>query len=490
MSTSLNNPTNYSNSDLISENSIKTIPLWIVLVQCSCFAVLYSIWNYPLTNFLSDLCMVIGALLSVYILYIYRSFFKSREAIPFWLLIILLGWIVFHLLFLSNDFPLQLRELSAIWKRVVIAIIFALGFGIALVNSLPQKGFLILFYSGMLMPTLIFFGKYILNSLASQYNLVVPDFLKIYSDRDSVFFMYKTDYVSFCLPALALSLALLKINLEQNRVFKTINLLYLLAIFTILAVFLLNNIKNGVAHSAILISAFILMALNSQLNKLIFHGLHGENIKLWLLKLTAILLLTVMSAQMLINHVEKNPSWKSLLADSKVAVKVDQIDKWKYWGEKGYPLNEHHTTVSGTNYERLAWAIVGLRLLGENPLGYGLAQDSFRYLSKAKWPDSRLAQTHSGWLDLALGIGIPGIGLIFGALGLVMCRAVKNSHKYDAYLQQAVWSSRLIWVLWALLLLWCTTEISFKVHIIALMFWISFGVGITWRSASRLTTYN
>jgi hypothetical protein len=428
---------------------------------------------------------VIGALLSVYILYIYRSFFKSKEAIPFWLLIILLAWIVFHLLFLSNDFPLQLRELTTIWKRVVIAIIFALGFGIALVNSSPKKGFWILFYVGMLMPTLIFLGKYMLNSYAPQYGWVIPDYLKIYTGRDSVFYMYKTDYVSFCLPALALSLAQLKMNLDQGRVFIAANQVYLVALLAVLTTFFLGNIKNGMAYSAILIAVSIVLVLNSQLNKAMSLRFKVASLKLLLLKLLVVLTVVVMGAPILIRHVEQNPSWKSLWADSKVAVQVDQIDSWKYWGAKGYPLNEYGAPVSPTNYERLAWGIVGLRLVGENPLGYGLAQDSYGYLTKAKWPDSKMTQTHSGWLDLTLGIGIPGIGLILGGLGLVMYWALKNSQNGNGHSQQAIWSSRLVWVLWALLLLWCTSEISLKLHIIALMFWISLSAGINWTSTSR-----
>jgi len=473
-------------SDLINGNSKKTIPLWIVWTQCACFAVLYSIWNYPLTNFLSDLCLVIGALLSVYILYLNRSFFKSKEAISFWLLIILLGWIVFHLLFLSNNFPLQLRELTNTWKRVVIAIIFALGFSIALVNSPPKKGFWILFYVGILMPALIFLGKYVLNGFASHYGWVVPDYLKIYGSRTSVFYMHKTDYVSFCLPALALSLAQLKMNLDQGRVFITANLVYLLALLAVLVTFFLGNIKNGMAYSAILIAVFIVLVLNSQLNMAASTRFKIASLKRLLLKFLVILMVVAISTPIVIRHIEQNPSWKSFWADSKVAVQVDQIDSWKYWGAKGYPLNEHGTPVSPTNYERLAWGIVGLRLVGENPLGYGLVQDSYGYLTKRSWPDSKMTQTHSGWLDLTLGIGIPGIGLILGALGLIIYRA----HENDYFSQRAIWSSRLIWILWALILLWCTSEISLKIHIIALMFWISFSAGISFRSVSRSTTCN
>jgi hypothetical protein len=457
----------------------KVIPAWIIWTQCVCFAILYSIWNYPLTNFLGDLCMIIGALLSVYILYINRSFFKTKQAIPFWLLICLLVWIVFHLVFLSNNYPLQLRELTSIWKRVVIAIIFALGFGMALVSSPSKKGYWVLFYLGMLMPALIFLAKYFLNTNAASWGVTVPEYLRLYtSHSESPFYMYKTDYVSFCLPALALSLAQLKQNLNDGRIYVVSTIVYIIGTLAIMCVFYLGNIKNGVVYSVILFLAFVALNLNAEFNKIFSRRSLGVTLKAWMLKLTLIIALPLAAFPIVNHHIEQNPSWKSLWADSKVAIQVDQIDAWKYWGAKGYPLNEDGVEVSGTNYDRIAWGVVGLRLLQQSPLGYGLAQDSFGYLVKRNWPDARLTQTHSGWLDLALGLGIPGIGLLLTAFLMVMRCTAKKAYKRKKN-QQEIWSSSLIWVLWALLLLWCTSEISIKTHIIALLFWVSFGTGLT-----------
>jgi hypothetical protein len=465
---------NFANLD-----TAKTIPAWIIWTQCICFAVLYAIWNYPLTNFVSDTCMVIGALLSIYILYLNRSFFKTQQAIPFWLLMTLLAWIILHLLFFSNNFSLQLRELTSIWKRVVIAILFALGFGMALASTKPKKGYWAIFYVGMMLPTLIFLAKYWLNLSAPQYGWVVPEYLRLYSGRDSLFYMYKTDYVAFCLPALAISLAQLKRNLDHARIWTLSNAIYLLSLLAILTTFMLGNIKNGIAYSVILIAVFVILVLNAQVNKSFVSLAKSAHWKLWFLKLFMILLVMAISAPILMRHLEQNPSWKTLWADSKVAVQVDQIDTWKYWGAKGYPLNEYGTPVSATNYERLAWGIIGFRLLQENPQGYGLVENSFQYLTKQKWPDSLLRQSHSGWLDLALGIGIPGIILVLSALLLTMIR-LRGVAKNDPPNQVAFWLSNTLWLLWALLLLWCTTEISFKITLVALIFWVSFGAGLLW----------
>jgi hypothetical protein len=72
--------------------------------------------------------------------------------------------------------------------------------------------------------------------------------------------------------------------------------------------------------------------------------------------------------------------------------------------------------MSTTNYLRSAWGKVGIKLIAQNPLGYRLIERSFGCLAKINWPDSNLHQSHSGWIDLTLGLGIPRIGLILTIL--------------------------------------------------------------------------
>jgi hypothetical protein len=454
------------------------IPSWIIWVQCACFAVMYSIWNHPQTNFLSDVCMVIGALSSTYVLYIYRDFFKTKSAIPFWLLLGLFGWVIFHLLFLSNQYELQLREFTSIWKRCSIASIFALGYGVSLSRAKASAGYWKLFYFGMLMPAIIFLFKYLFGIFGAKFGWIIPDYLILYPNRTSIYFVYKTDYTALCLPALAISLCALKQNLHNERLFVFSNLIYLFGIFATLQTFYLNNIKNALAYSALLFLAFIALMVRSGILKLKSAYSSIGKIKNSIIELLILVLMVVISAPLISKHIEQNPSWRTLWADSKVAVRVDEIDQWKYFGAKDFPLNEYGVVVSRTNYERVAWGIVGLRLIGENPLGYGLVYRSFADLTKLKWPESMLDQSHSGWIDLTLGIGLPGTGLLFLAFLMILIRAKRGAPKDQKLTYQYFWPPKLSWVLWAILLIWCTSEVSQKENLIALVFWISLASGI------------
>jgi O-antigen ligase len=134
--------------------------------------------------------------------------------------------------------------------------------------------------------------------------------------------------------------------------------------------------------------------------------------------------------------------------------------------------------VSVTNYERMAWAKEGLKFIVQNPLGYGLVERSFGHVAKIQWPDSRLHQSHSGWIDLTLGIGIPGMALIMGALMTLLYQLAKLTKLSNhASIAQNPYGTMIWWVLVSTLIMWCTTEISQKVYFDDLIFWLCLGGG-------------
>jgi hypothetical protein len=178
-------------------------------------------------------------------------------------------------------------------------------------------------------------------------------------------------------------------------------------------------------------------------------------------------------------HIQQNDSWSTFAADAKIAVQLDRYQEWKFNGEKGYPVNELGKTVSGTNYERIAWGLVGMDLFRDNLLGYGLIENSFGPLVNKKWPESsvRLTHAHGGWLDLALGLGLPGIALVLAALALAL-KLTPNI--------AAPWGSLGRWVLISTFLLWCTTEVSNNGNFDPLLFWITLTSGLVLRVNPRI----
>lgn len=449
-----------------------SIPNWIVLVQVICFSVLYAIWALPETILIRHVCLIIGALLSLWIIFHNRHHFFWKYAIPIWLIVALFAWATFHLFFLSTDFAAQYEEYTGIWKRVALGAIFALGFGIAL-SSLPQKKHSTrrylwgIMYFGLLAPTLIYIIKFVLTNKAKQWGVVAPDYWLLYYGS-APYYLPKTVYVCFCLPTLGIALGQLQRNIHLHQIYKWANVIYLASIPAVLFVFYAENIKNGVLYSAALLLVFICA--------LVFQNFRQN----WVSKLAILGVVLLIGSLFIASSIQKNDSWRTFVADAKVAMDTQTYPQWKYKGAQAYPNNELGSVVSVTNYERLAWGKIGLHLIAQNPLGYGLVERSFGRLAKITWPDSNLHQSHSGWIDLGLGIGIPGLLLILGSLLLSLYQLVfiKHGLNIDAGRSHNLFKITAQWVLFSLLIMWCTTEISQKIFFDNLIFWISLGCGI------------
>ena len=70
---------------------------------------------------------------------------------------------------------------------------------------------------------------------------------------------------------------------------------------------------------------------------------------------------------------------------------------------------------------------MGVRLISEYPLGYGSINSSFAGLQEyALVPHEHQGQVHSGWIDLGLAFGLPGLGLVFLTMLSIIYFALKN----------------------------------------------------------------
>ena len=445
-----------------SANLESKIPNWMLWVQCIAFVVLYAVWILPEIVGFRNTALVVGALFGAYSIYQYRESFLQKAAIPIWLIIALFIWATFHLVFIGPNFPLQYIEYFRIWKYAALGGIMATGLGLALIRSLSNQYWSVIYF-GLCTPFITYILKFALTWYGQAYGADIPAALKVY-DSSQPFYVPKTDYVAFCLPAFSIALGLLirLFDIQGSwRLKDFLNLaIQILVIGGTLFLFSAQNIKNGMVYAAMLFIIFGIIFFAGHLSKLTWRKIVGIVIAFAIL-ISAIAL-----------NVKKNDSWRTLIADTKVAIQLEKYPHWKDAAKYNYPLNEYGTMVSATNYERAAWAYVGLKLAFENPLGYGLVEDSFAKMAKAQWPDvgSNLSHSHSGWLDVVLAVGFPGFFLILGALLL----AIKNS-----FLLKGEYGTLLVfWPLLANLLLWCTTEVSATVTFAALIFWISLAGGL------------
>ncbi len=79
------------------------------------------------------------------------------------------------------------------------------------------------------------------------------------------------------------------------------------------------------------------------------------------------------------------------------------------------------STVEASAYVRIAFIHAGLELMAGNPLGVGYGRNAFDHALVRAYPDADVGHAHSGWIDLGVGTGLPGVLLWLG-LSVVLLR--------------------------------------------------------------------
>jgi hypothetical protein len=159
------------------------------------------------------------------------------------------------------------------------------------------------------------------------------------------------------------------------------------------------------------------------------------------------------------------PNFKS---DIKIMFDTNVITNWRE-NTSELPPNGLGNPINAKYYYRLVWAFEGAKMIFDNPLGYGLIHASFGKLIKERYPESPLTQSHSGLLDLILGIGIPGTILLL---------LLTASPLINPYSDETRWGSFSTWLLLSLLISWLCNELSQGVYFEQLLTLIGLLIGI------------
>lgn len=413
---------------------------WEATVQCIIFALLWALTGIPHTVGIQYSSLVLGAVIGALTIARNPSLFLQKEAIPLLAIALLFLWIFFHLFFLARNYELQLDELGVIWKRAALGCFFAVGLSVSLIRSPNTRINRAIIFIGLMSPTIIFYIKYLASLVLPWCGLHSPPELMLYTSS-AEFYVPKISYVFFCTPALAVIFGEIVSGFKQNSLAWANFLFLTICLTAIFGLFYLENIKNGIVYSVILL---LIAVIN------IFRA---KAISFTFARVLILLIFSIILGFFIVKNVEKNDSWKNVFADGKVAVNSDPFDPKGYIRSGILPFKENGEQVQAANYARLTWLMGGLHLIKDNPFGYGLVQSSFGHLVKERFPETGLGQSHSAWLDMVLGIGIPGASLIL----LATLLALKNCQKLDD-----PWKSFGKWFLGSVALILITTEVFQK----------------------------
>lgn len=420
-------------------------------------AVLLASWPLPNTMALRHLMLLCGSISAGFILINNAGRLTRLDAWPVWVLFAFFLWLIFHLLILAGSFDEQWRELTGDWLRGFLAASMGLALGIVL--SEPSQH-LTPHLQTLQQPLLIggLAGTVAIFSICYAYE-VLRTGQWVHMNFYTWPYLGKTPLVIF--GGLLLPTLLIKIKSAlQHKASSHWYLYGLLGLAAILLMFYFANTKNGFALFGLLAGPFLLQLL--RIGKPGTYRAGGY----------ALLSLCVLGfAYGIGKHLDNNPAWSNLLADYKVGVQIDKYNHWKDVEAPHlvWPINDNGVTVNGSTYARVAWGRAGIELLKETPWGYGQINHSFGALALQKWSDfhkpdgNNRGATHSGWLDFALGFGIPGLLLVWIPLCATYMRAKKRSD---------FWGTYAVWAIPVIAISYLTTEVCTG-HFIELLFFMT-----------------
>jgi len=390
-------------------------------------SVLVGIWAVKGTIALRNILLGVETVIAI--IYCTRFFKTNTQKIPlkYWTPLILLGlmfcWVIFHYLFLVRFSEQQFHELTSTWFRSGLAVIVAIGTGLALQKRPNAINCL---WIGILASFGYLFYQYIPNALALK-SLFAPDYVNyiFYGKISGVL-------VGTILIAGLLGTLVDTVRREPWPTTTLVSLLCLTGLATVLYAYVfIFDTRNGIGLAAILITALCLMVLAQTLRAL-FRRTSSKRI-------LTLALLVICTAGVLswfgVQHIQHNPGWSSMWEDTKTSIQVEKYPNWQNPQVLGYPNNATGQVVKFNTYVRVAWGVAGLQIfLPENPFGVGVLKGPFTVLLKEKYPSSgeNMPSTHSAWVEIGLAFGYPGLFLMLGAVMATLFLSLNSKSPFSS----------------------------------------------------------
>jgi len=122
--------------------------------------------------------------------------------------------------------------------------------------------------------------------------------------------------------------------------------------------------------------------------------------------------------------------WSGLQESLAVGWNSDSL-YWQNWDPAVRPATPSGMPLEESAYARAAWAHQAARIIAAHPLGLGFGRDGFGRAIAAKYGFKGMVSSHSGWLDFALGAGLPGLALLLVTAGLAIRGGWRQFRRHD-----------------------------------------------------------
>ena len=367
--------------------------------------ILQLIWGLPHTIALRNFCLYGGGVVSLLLIVFFYGKIQLKNHIPMILLLAVPAWLVFHYIFLPVNLEKQWYDISGTWLRIFSGIVIAFSLGKLLTNSPHYFKWVYLSYVILIVGSIILFFK------------------QAYVSHQWIFAfsgIFKTKiacaYYSFFLCLLTFGI----LSKNQSSKIKT-SLVSQLFFFTVLIACIFSCFS---VHSLIGVTFCILMGVVCSFLMLNNFGTNHRLQNMLALALPVFLIVSTFA----FSQYDKKYEGKLMHLKNDVVISLN-IDQNKTWSRSTSvagipdPVDQNGRHINVSIYERTSWLIKGWQTLSDHPLGSGFSWAAFRHYMAIEYPGSTVDKTHSGWLDLALGIGLPGLFLTWSAIFLILKQA-------------------------------------------------------------------
>lgn len=320
---------------------------------------------------------------------------------PFLWIALLTAWMLFVAVFVSGETIWSLDELRGQWSKGVIALFFGVLAAAMLGRDDAAAGRLLLCLGAILLVhvTVIdisFVTAYLrgVSGVRAQGLTGGPDL---------------ANYLTNIMLALLLAELLQRQTRGARRLPVPDAVVYAaltLTLFSLVA----EGMRNGAAVAAMMLLSWAIIYMVRQRGRPA--GLRPFLIAVGVVMLASVLLV-------LAGSIKPGSSWKDFAGTVSIAWDTAGHKGWLDEKKYGLPSLPDGRPVDASAYLRIAWVKEGLVLMRERPLGVGFGRNAFGHAIHTKYGESG-GHSHSSFIDLLAGIGIPGTILWLGFLASLL----------------------------------------------------------------------
>lgn len=375
-------------------------------------ASLFFIWPIPRTISLRDLLLVACTGLFAWLVYHDRRapFPWKSLRIPFGLYLALSVWIVFVALVITDEVAWALGEIKGQWLKATIALVAGGLFG-AIVFHNDSLRRLALVAMGITLLMHVLYVDYEALRHTSPRAFMRLGGLTERPDASN----YLTNMLLYLLLADTCSRFISRQRFLPIGNFSLVGVIAL----TLLAVFF-ESMRNGVIELAIVLALAwgVMAAFSNRLRR-------AAILSFGFVLITIVLILGYL-------NLRHDHRWRTFLETVPIALDTN-IKGW-ISDSQPQPKLANGQTVDSSNYMRLARMKGGMELALEYPWGVGFGRNAFGHAVMKKYGVAA-SHSHSGFVDMAIGTGFPGLLLWLGFLGslfVIGWRRFRQTHDYYA----------------------------------------------------------